>query len=223
MKRSWHKPVVIFGNVGRAKLVAWQFQNEGFEVAAFTVNKKYITGPTFYDKPQIPFEQLTELYPPEEFDFYAAIGAMHMNTLRYDIFSQAINMGYQTSSLVSSKAIVFEGFSIPKHCIIGDGSIIQPFVQLGDNTVVAGGVLISHDTVVGENTFIAAGAVIGGGVTIQKNCFIGTGAVVRSKLVLGEKTIVGAGVTLLESTLPGSVYMNTSAQKLPISSDSITF
>jgi sugar O-acyltransferase (sialic acid O-acetyltransferase NeuD family) len=223
MTISSHKPIVIFGNAETARLVAWQFQKEGFEVAAFTVNEKYLNGSTFYDRPQVPFEQLTEQYPPEEFDFYAALGAMNMNTFRYEIYSQAMQMGYETRSLVSSKATIFEEFAIPKHCRIGDGSIIQPFVQLGDNTVVAGGVIICHDTVVGDNTFIAAGAVIGGGVTIHKNCFIGTGAVVRSKLVLGEKTIVGAGVTLLESTLPGSVYMNTSAQKLPISSDSITF
>jgi sugar O-acyltransferase (sialic acid O-acetyltransferase NeuD family) len=218
-----HKPVLIFGNAQTARMVAWLFQRDGFKVAAFTVHKKYLNGSTFYDRPQVPFEDLPELYPPDEFDFYAAVGAMKMNAFRYEIFLQATHMGYTPRSFVSSKANVFEGLQIPKHCRIGDGSLIQPFVHLGDNTVLAGGVLISHDTVIGDNTFIAAGAVIGGGVTIHKNCFIGTGAVVRSKLEIGERTVVGAGVTLLESTQPGSVYMNTGAQKLPISSDFITF
>ena len=219
----YKKPVLIFGNNATARLVAWMIERDGGHVAAFTVNEQYIQGETFYNKPLIPFETIETLYSPSEYIFYAALGATRMNDLRLEIMQKATLKGYSLESVISLKAQVQEAFIPPRHCRIGDGAIIQPFTQIGDNTVIAGNAFIGHDTIVGNNSFIAAGTVIGGNVKIGNNCFIGTGAVVRSKIVLGDRTVVGAGVTLLESSEAGSVYMNTGAQKMPFNSDSIQF
>jgi sugar O-acyltransferase (sialic acid O-acetyltransferase NeuD family) len=217
------KQLVIFGNSPTAKLASWYFERNNFEVASFTVNQDYIVEPVFCNKPLIPFEDLVDRVSPYNHGFYAAIGATQMNDLRTKIYNIALEMGFEMQSLVSPKAVIFEGFNVPSHCRIGDGAIIQPFVTLGNNTVIGGGSIVGHDTIIGNNTFVAGGAIIGGEVTIGENCFIGTGAVIKSKVVLGDRTVVGAGVTLLESTSSSSVYMNSSTQKMPFTSDKIKF
>ena len=171
----------------------------------------------------MPFEGIENSFDPRTHDMFVAIGPRWMNRLRDQKCREAEELGYNLISYVSKTALTWDGLQVHPNTKIGDRTLCQPFSQLGRNVSIGSGCIIGHDTVVADNCFIASGVITGGGVTIGANCFLGTGCVIRDGLKVGERCIIGAGVTLLESAEDDSVYMNTSARKMPLTSDKIQF
>ena len=78
--------VIIFGTLDLAELAHYYLTNDReYEVVAFTVNKEYIKNGKF--KPRgseitydvVPFENLEELYPTNEYLFFAPLSGAKMN------------------------------------------------------------------------------------------------------------------------------------------------
>ncbi|MGB4484244.1 MAG: hypothetical protein WBI95_01885, partial [Pseudomonas veronii] len=59
-----------------------QFASLEFEVVAFTVDQCAIRESTLAGKPVVPFETLTQHYPPKGHQFITAVGHIQMNRLR---------------------------------------------------------------------------------------------------------------------------------------------
>jgi len=64
-----NKKVVIIGNTSNARLAKYFFTIDSeYEVAAFSVNQKYVTSESFEDLPVVALEDLNSKYPPSEFE-----------------------------------------------------------------------------------------------------------------------------------------------------------
>ena len=62
--------IVIFGSGQIAELADFYFTNDsGYEVAAFTVDRDFLTQDEFRGRPVVPFERVAEEFPPQEFGF----------------------------------------------------------------------------------------------------------------------------------------------------------
>ena len=69
------KKLVLFGNGSFAKLIKWYIDNDDDrEIAAFTVEGKYITEKEFEGYSLIPFEELETIYSPDEVEILICIG-----------------------------------------------------------------------------------------------------------------------------------------------------
>src|ERR1700704_5539783 len=102
--------IVIFGSGQIAELADFYFTNDsGYEVAAFTVDQQFLTLDEFRGRPVIPFERITEEFPPQDFGFFVAIGYTKRNTLRPEKVAAARAKGYRLVSYLSSRATVFAG------------------------------------------------------------------------------------------------------------------
>lgn len=215
--------LLIFGNVSQAKFMAYHFRKDGYNVVAFTVDESYIADKQLDGLPVLPFKGIETVYAPTAHDMFVAVGSVRMSQIRTERCMEAEALGYSLISYVSKTAVTWDGLEVKPNTKIGERTICQPFASIGRNVSIGSGCIIGHDTVVEDNCFIASGVIIGGNVVVGANSFLGTGSVIRSQLKIGRRCIIGAGVTLLESAADGSVYMNTSSRKMPISSDKIDF
>ena len=72
-----------------------------------------------------------------------------------------------------------------------------------------------------DHSFIAPGAVILGGVTVEPYCFIGANSTIKEGVTVARECLLGAGVTIIKDTEETGVYLNTSPERFPKSSDEL--
>lgn len=202
------KPLVVFGAGDIAQLAWFYFRHDGGrEVAAFTVDRDYLSGDRFQDLPLVAFEEVAERYPPERYDMFVALSYAKRNSIREQKCAAAKALGYTLASYVSSRLSLFPGTPVGENCFLLEDNTIQPFVTIGNNVTLWSGNHIGHHSTIEDNCFITSHVVISGGVTVERNCFIGVNTTVRDHVTIGERTLIGAGSLILHSTEPGTVYV----------------
>jgi sugar O-acyltransferase (sialic acid O-acetyltransferase NeuD family) len=217
------RPIVIFGAGDFPGMLAHLLTNDtGREVAAFTVDAAYIDKDSHYGLPLVPFETLTELYPPESHEILVAVGYSRMNALRQERLSSARQKGYRAAQLVAGSASVWPGTAVKGNTLLFEQCVLQSYVQMGENVILRAGSIIGHHSVVGSHSFIASRAVTGGHVRIGERSFIGLGAVLRDGVSIGDRCFVGAGAVVLSDTEPDSVYVGNPAKRLKKRSMDVT-
>lgn len=214
--------VILYGNGSVARMTWLALKHDSpYEVAAFTVDRAFIDQPTLLDLPVVPFEDVLNLYPPDEYRMMVAVGYVRGNQTRAEKYYQVKDMGYQLISYVSSQALVAPEVTIGENSVIAANSIISGFVKIGDNVRIGVGSYIGHDSVVHDHCFISDYVVVGGTVTIEPYCFVGLNATLRNRIKIARQCYIGAGSVILQDTKEKQVYMARPAELLPISSDEL--
>jgi len=207
--------VVIFGILDTAELAHYYLQNDSeHEVVAFTVSREYLQDTTFKGLPVVPFEDILELYPPDEFHLFAPMTAQKMNTLRERIYNEGKAKGYQFISYISSKATVC-GNEIGENCFILEDNTIQPFTTIGNNVILWSGNHIGHHGVIKDHVFFTSHVVMSGHCVIESNCFFGVNATIRDYSTIGKGTLLAMGACLTkQETDEWGVYVGSPAKKI---------
>jgi sugar O-acyltransferase (sialic acid O-acetyltransferase NeuD family) len=206
------KKLVIFGSGDIAQLAHYYFRTDSeYEVVAFTVDAAYIQNAKFCDLPVIAFEDVTRIYPPDDYDFFVALSYSKLNAVRKEKYLAAKALGYQLTSFISSRATVLNEGRIGENCFIFEDNTIQPFVAIGNNITLWSGNHIGHHSIIKDHTFISSHVVISGGVVIGEQCFIGVNATLRDHIKVGDKCVIGAGVLLLSDAEAEGMYIGTAA------------
>jgi len=212
---SGRKPLVIFGIGEMAELAHFYFNGEaGREVAAFTVDAAYLREDAFHRIPVVPFETVTQSFPPSDFDMFVAIGYRDLNQKRSERCAMAIQRGYALASFVSSKADVWPGLALGANCFVMEGNVVQPYSRLGDGVVLGSGNLISHHATVEEYCYLAARVVLGGAVRVGHHTFLGLNAILRENVKIGAGCLIGAGALVLKDVSDGQALL---AEATPVS------
>lgn len=215
-----NKPLVIFGTGDIAQLAHLYFSTDSkYDVAAFAVDAAYLTQNYFCGLPVISFEEITNFYSPEQYEFFIALSYSRLNAVRKEKYLAAKSLGYRIASYVSSRATVLNDGRIGENCFILEDNTIQPFVTIGNNVTLWSGNHIGHHSVVHDHCFIASHVVVSGGVEIGEQCFIGVNATLRDHIKIGEKCVIGAGALLLANAEAEGVYIGqvTERAKVPSS------
>lgn len=204
------KRLVIFGTGEIAQIAHFCFSNDSeYEVAAFTVDRDFLTNDSFCGLPVVPFENVIENFPVSSHSFFVALSYSQLNKIRKEKYLAAKSLGYQFASYVSSRATVLNDGKIGENCFIFEDNTIQPFATLGNNVILWSGNHIGHHSTIHDHTFIASHAVISGGVEIGEQCFIGVNATFRDHIKIGDKCIVGAGALMLSDAEPEGLYVGS--------------
>lgn len=207
------KKIIIFGLSEIAEIAHYYFKHDSqYIVSAFTVDRDYINQNSFCDLPIVPFENLEEHYPPNDYDMFIAVSYAQVNRVREKKFNQAKKKGYSLISYVSSKATVWPDLSIGQNCFILEDNTVQPFVKIGDNVTLWSGNHIGHHSVINANCFISSHVVISGGVIIGKNCFLGVNSTIHDHINIGENCIIGAGAVITKSIDGNGIYVGNPAK-----------
>jgi len=218
------KKVIIFGIGNFAQIIyIYLKQSSEFEVIAFTANEWAIkdNNSIFCNLPVVPFERVQEIYPPNNFQMFIAIGYTNMNKKRAKIFYEAKSKGYVLVSYIHPTTSINEEFHMGENCFIFENNVIQPFVSLGNNIIIWTGNVISHHTTIKDHCFIVSHSAIAGNVIIDSFCFIGMNATIRNGIKIASESVIGAGSIILKDTEEKGVYTNKSTIKLGITSDKL--
>jgi sugar O-acyltransferase (sialic acid O-acetyltransferase NeuD family) len=214
------KPLVVFGTGHIATIVHFYLTHDSpIEVVAFTADQTHIADDEFLGLPVVPFDRVVELYPPDSYRMFIAIGFSRMNKVREARYHQAKEAGYELATFVSSKATTWPGSVIGDNCFIMEDVIVHPFVEIGNDNIIWSGSHIGHGSVVKDHCFVSSRTAISGYVTVEPNCFFGTNSTIRDKIVIARECVIGAGAVILKSTEERGVYVANPARLLPTSSD----
>jgi len=214
--------VIVFGDSHWASLAHFYLTHDSpHEVVAFTVDGDHLRRKDLYGLPLVPFEEVQDVFPPDEYRMFLPISFKRMNRLREEKYQEAKRKGYKLISYVSSRTQTWPGFKCGDNCFILEGNTIAPFVEIGNDLMMWCGGHIGHHTVVKDHVMMASHVVIAGVCTIEPYCFLGVNSTVRDETTLARGTLVGAGVTILEDTEEYGVYKAITTERVGIRSDKL--
>jgi sugar O-acyltransferase (sialic acid O-acetyltransferase NeuD family) len=220
MRRNAMAKVVIFGATDAALLNHFYLTHDSpHEVVAFTVDRNYVKEETLCGLPVVPFEEIESTYPPSEYKMFVAIFYGRVNRTRAEKYAQTKAKGYELISYISTKAVVWPGLVVGDNCFIGENCSIGPFVKIGNDVSISPGTVVGHDGIIKDHCFLAAHVAMLGCVTIEPYCFLGANCTIRNDVVIARECIIGAGVAINKHTQERGVYVGSSAQLLPKTSD----
>ena len=214
--------LVIFGAGDIARLAHYYFTHDSeHEVAAFTVDQKYIKDESFLKLPLVAFEDVAKRYPPQDYKMFVAMSYAKMNKLRAEKYYQAKRLGYELVSYVSSSCSFLTEYAVGDNCAILEDNTIQPFVRIGNNVTLWSGNHIGHDASIDDHCFLASHIVVSGHVHIHPYCFIGVNATLRNSIEIAPETLIGAGAVIMKDTVERGVYLPERAKLFSKSSSEI--
>ena len=211
--------VVIFGNERYAEMNhAYLSHDSPHEVAAFTVDRAYLKQPELLGCPVVPFEEIAQRYPPEEYLMAVPVGLKRVNQLRAEKFRQAQAKGYRLVSYVSSRAVTWPDAVVGENCFVYESVVMKPFARVGSNVIIESGSVVGHHTEIQDHCFLGPQSVVLGECTVEPYCIIGAHATVRAGVTIATGCIIGAGALITRNTRPGSVYLAPASELVPGSS-----
>jgi sugar O-acyltransferase (sialic acid O-acetyltransferase NeuD family) len=207
--------IIIFGTGDIAQIANYYFEIDSeHEVVAFTINQEYISDNSFEGKPVVPFEEILQRYPCEDFKMFIALSYSKLNRIREAKYYEAKQKGYELISYVSSKCSYMSQYACGDNCFIFEDNTIQPFVKIGNNVTLWSGNHIGHHSVLNDHIFISSHVVISGHCRISSNSFIGVNATIGHQVVIANENIIGAGSIITKNTETGNVWVPSKSVKL---------
>lgn len=202
--------LIIFGDGEIAEVAYYYFTHDSeYNVVAFTVDASYIKKNELFNLPVLPFEEINQYYPSNEYAMHVSMGNAKRNSIREKKYIEAKEKGYRLVSYISSEIHLWPDHDIGDNCFILEDNTIQPFTKIGCDVVMWSGNHLGHHSNIGDHSFITSHTVISGGVHVGKNSFIGVNATIRDHVSIGAHSIIGAGALILSDTAERSVYPAT--------------
>ncbi len=213
--------VVIFGE-GKIAVEAYYYitNDSPHDIVAFTVDEEFISKKELFGLPIIPFDEVEDKYPSDEYKMFVALGYQNMNKLRATKYFEAKDKGYELISYVSSRASNFGDVEIGDNCFILDNAVIQPCSKLGNNVSIWSGNHIGHHAIVKDHCYIAGHVIISGSTIIEPYCFIGVNATIGHEITIGRESFIGASCLITKSAEDKSVYITQDTPKFRLDSSS---
>ncbi len=210
-----NKKLIIYGIGKFAEYIKYAFTHDSpYEVKAFCIESSYLSQlKTQSEELEIlNFDSLEKEYSPKDYHLFIAVGN---DSVRERIFKDAKRKGYSIASYVSSKAIIWKELIIGENVFISEDTAMQPFVEIGDNTLIIGA-KIGHHCTIGKNVLLSL-TFIGAEASIGNNSFVGLNSVIKPGTKIGNQNIIGMGCNITRNTNDGEVYSAPSAIKRKVS------
>ena len=208
------RKLIIYG-IGRfAEYAAYVFEKDSpYEVNGFCMEQAYLDKKLISDKTEnfIPFEKLQEKFKPEDHDLFIAVGN---NIVRERIFNSAQQKGYKLATYISSKSSTWDNLKIGENCFVGEGSVLQPFTEIGNNSILFA-VNTGHHSRIGDHTLLSA-CTTGGNVEIGNFSFLGLNSTVKENTKIGNCNIIGMDTAINSDTNANEIYSAPTAIKRKI-------
>lgn len=200
------KKLVIFGSSAFAELAHYYFQHDSdYSVVAFAVDAAYLKEASFKGLPVIAFEDIATEFPATECDLFVAMGIQKVNQQRAEKVAAAEALGYKLASFVSSKAKVSEDLVMRPNSMVMDGAHLQPFVEVGRDTIIWSACRIGFRSRIGNHCWLVS-TLLGESVVVGDYSFIGLGSTIAPSRSIGASNVIGAGALILHDTKDSEVY-----------------
>lgn len=205
------KKLIIYGVGEFAEYVSYAFSHDSdYLISGFCIENSYFekVKNEVANNKLLDFDDLEKTCSPEEYVLFIAIGN---DKIRQRIFQQAKNKGYSFASYIASNSVYWENLKIGENVFISEDTAIQPFVEIGDNSIFIGS-RIGHHSVIGSNVLLSL-SFIGANCKIGNNSFIGMNSAVKSGVSIGNFNIIGMGCNIIANTSDYEIYSAPKAKK----------
>ncbi len=197
MNNNTKKSLVVFGAGGYSSvlidtLYVLEENIVGIVDPKLSGTKKHMSIPV------IDEESFLSGFDPEEIDIVNAIGSMPESSIRSDLSKRFRKLNYKFKTVVHPSAVLSESILVSEGSQILAGSVVQPNVTIGIDTIINTSASIDHDCRIGNYCHIAPGVIMSGNVSVGENCFIGTGSVIINNIKIGNNTLIAAGSTIFK-------------------------
>jgi sugar O-acyltransferase (sialic acid O-acetyltransferase NeuD family) len=214
------KQIFLAGNAVTAEILyAYLRDDERYDVIGLTVDDEFLDKGSITGLKSVPLSQVTEIFSPENCKVIMAVGYNDLNRVRESLFNRLKQMGYEIETYVHPAAQVFTSAPIGEGSVILPSAVIEPFAQVGTNTMIWCNVSLAHHCIVSDNCWIAAGTVISGQAKVLRNSFVGVNATVVNDVTVEAYNIVGANALISKSTKSHAVNIARSAELFRYSSE----
>lgn len=133
---------MIVGAGGRAAVAYERLSRDSpHDVAAFSVEAKYLGAGTYCGLPLVPLEDVARIYPPDAYDAFVAVSPSELNHGRRRLHEAVKLSGYSCISYVSSRAFVADSARIGANAFVHEFAALQYGVRAHWRSVRAGGLL----------------------------------------------------------------------------------
>ena len=212
------KPLYLFGTGNIAEVLLNFCRESGFEVAACTADRAFLTADSWNGLPAVPFEDVERLYPPATHALFVALGYQELNALRARKCAEAKALGYTLISYVHPQSGLPSDCEYGENCFIMNHVMIHPRVRLGNNVFVWSGAMIGHHSTIGDHCWLTSCVNISGVVTVGKNCFFAVNATVAHNVVIGDECFVGANTLITKCTEDRQVFLADNSKAFRLNS-----
>ena len=218
------KPIVVVGTGAFGEVVQAYFtEYEVRDVLAFSASGDRISEEQVQSRPVIPLENLERTLPPSDIDVFVAIGYSDMNRNRERIFRNLVSQGYDFATFVHPNVKIWSSSAIGRNCFIFEDNTIQPFTEIGDDTVLWSGNHIGHHSSIGDHAFNSSHVVVSGSCRVGNNVFIGVNAAIHDGVTVGDHALIGAGAVIARDVEPKAIYSPPRTKPRDLTTDEIDF
>ncbi len=212
--------IVIFGAGGGADTAFRYFKEDSdHEIVAFTQNASMKNKNSYHGLPVVDFENVQNIYPPNEFQMFLLISFDGMNKLRISKYEEIKNKGYNFASYIASNIFKISPINVGENCFICENQTINLDVKIGNNVVMWSNNHIGDRTVIKDHVWITSHVSIGGDVVIGEGSLIGMNSTVSHGVSVGKKVFIGAGAILTKNCNDYDAFAVKGSKPLEINSE----
>ncbi len=208
------KKLIIYGSGNFAEYIRYAFDHDSeYEVKAFCLESSLFRKNTEQNGLEIlNFNKLNQTHSPENYELFIAVGN---DIIRERIYNEAGSLGYNLANYISTQATVWDNLKLGKNIFISEDTAIQPFVEIGNNTIMIGP-RIGHHCKIGSNILLSL-SFIGANSIIGDNSFLGINTAIKPNTVIEKRNIIGMGCNITKNTKENEVYSSPSSTKRKLS------
>lgn len=210
------KKLVIVG-AGEFGEIAYEYfmVDSEYRVVAFAVEAEYRDMGELRGIPVVDFENIQNLYPPEEYYVFVAITYVKLNRARRRLYRICKSMGYTCASYISSHSFFWKNAEVGENTFIFEDNTIQYHVKIGNNVILWSGNHIGHRSVIEDDCWLTSHVVVSGYCKIGAGSFLGVNAALGDNVFIAEDVVLGAGaVTVKNLEKKGGVYIGSPAKPI---------
>lgn len=213
--------VVLFGAGKIADVAYFQLTNDStYEVVAFSVDGAYLKQKGKWGLPVVPFEDVLDIYPPDDFKMMVTVGYQDLNRFRAQKYEEAKAKGYELISYISSRASNVSNSEIGDNCMILENAVLQPCTQMGNNVFFWNGNHLGHHARIEDHCYVAGQVIISGAAVIESYCFLGVNSTIGHEITIGRESFIGANALVTRNAPAKSVYIVADTPRFRLDSDS---
>jgi sugar O-acyltransferase (sialic acid O-acetyltransferase NeuD family) len=188
------KPVILLGGGGHAKVCIDVLNKQSRKIIGFVSPDE--NSETVLGVAHLGDDDLVLNYSPDDVELVNAIGFLPKSSVRQVCYERFKQKAYTFVTLVHSSAIIAEEVILKEGAQVMAGTVIQPGVIVGENSIINTRVSVDHDCNLGSNCHIAPGSVLCGNVVLGEGVFVGSGAVIIQNIHVPADSIIAAGETV---------------------------
>lgn len=204
--------VVLYGAGPYGKLFFREADRYGaIDIVGFTVDSEFLKSERECGLPVVPFEEVTGIYPPTQYDMLVLCGYTVMRN-RARMYNKAKEKGYRLANYISPHAVLDNEIKMGDNNIIMANSFVGFDGMMGNDNIIRQNVSIGHGFVMEDHSVISTSCKLGAGCHFEDLVFMGIGVSGREHVRYGRESLIGVGSNVVGDVEPYSTCRGNPAK-----------